>query len=99
MGDPSPIYTITVVRFATFQNHRSVGFFYTFEDADRAVRQNMGDMNEDGHYIFAVIEPVREGIYVLPRKETWYKFNNEKKEYEPCEKPNRFKCIAGWSLG
>lgn len=97
--DPTPIYTVTTLRPAAWQNHRAVGFFYNFTDADRAVKENVMDINECNYYPYAVIEPVTEGIYCHPRKENWYKFNRQKKVYEPCEKPDNFKQIIGWSLG
>ena len=97
--DPTPIYTITTIRPAAHQSHRAVGFYYTFSDADLAVRENACDIYECGYYPYAVIEPVTEGIYCHPRKENWYKWNRLKKAYEPCEKPARFKQIIGWSLG
>ena len=97
--DPTPIYTITTIRPAAHQYHRAVGYFYTFKDADEALRENVMDINECNYYPYAVIEPVIEGIYCHPRKEHWYKFNRQKDQYEPCEKPDRFKQIIGWSLG
>lgn len=97
--DPTPIYTITTVRHALGAGSRAVGFAYTFNDADKWLRDNIMSLNELGYYPFAVIEPVTEGIYSFPRKEYWYKFNKEKERYEPCEKPERFKQVVGWSLG
>jgi len=95
----NPIYTITTIRHALHAGNRAVGFAYKFEDAEQWIKDNVLNINECGYYPYAVIEPVTEGIYCYPRKEYWYKFNSEKDSYEPCEKPERFKQIVGWSLG
>ena len=63
------------------------------------VKENAMDINECNYYPYVVIEPVQEGIYMHPRTEHWYKFDREKDRYEPCEKPDRFKQVIGWSLG
>ena len=94
-----PIYTITTIRPFLGDSNRAVGYAHKFEDADRWVRENVMSLNECGHYPYAVIEPVVEGIYCHPREEHWYKFDREKDRYEPCEKPDRFKQVIGWSLG
>jgi len=94
-----PIYTITTIRPFLGDSNRAVGYARKFEDADRWVRENVMSLNECGHYPYAVIEPVAEGIYMHPREEHWYKFDREKDRYEPCEKPDRFKQVIGWSLG
>lgn len=94
-----PIYTITTVRGALQAGSRAVGFFHNVEEAEEALKKNIMDINECGYYPFAVIESVSPGIYMYPRDEFWYKFNRKTEEYEPCEKPERFKQIIGWSLG
>jgi len=93
------IYTITTIRHALMAGSRAVGYYYDFEKADRAIRENCMDINECGYYPFAVIEPLQEGIYSFPREEHWYQWNKKKEQYEPCEKPERFKKIVCWSLG
>lgn len=93
------IFTITTIRHALLAGSRSVGYYNTFEQADQEVRNNSLDINECGYYPFAVIEPLEQGIYQYPREEFWYKWNREKDQYEPCEKPDRFKQVCGWSLG
>ena len=97
--DETPIYTITTVRHALGAGSRSVGYAHKFEDADRWVRENALNINECGYYPFAVIEPIKQGIYNFDHIEHWYKYNQEKDEYEPCEKPERFKQVVSWGLG
>lgn len=94
-----PIFTVTTVRHALAAGNRAVGYYYTFVDADADVRENVMDINEGGYYFYAVIEEVLPGIYMHPRKELWYKWNRDNETYEPCEKPERFKQVIGWSLG
>lgn len=95
----NPIFTVTTIRHALAAGNRAVGFFETFDEADEAVKNNVMDINECGYYRFAVIEEVLPGVYMHPRKELWYKWNHEKDSYEPCDKPERFKQVIGWSLG
>lgn len=95
----TPIYTITTIRPFLGDSNRAVGYYYDFKVADEALRDNVMSLNECGHYPYAVIEPVLEGIYMHPREEHWYKFDREKGKYEPCEKPDRFKQVIGWSIG
>ena len=97
--DLTPIFTITTIRHSLDAGSRAVGYAHKFENADRWVRENALNINECGYYPFCVIEPVVQGIYCHPRKEHWYKFNQKKDEYEPCDKPDRFKQVIGWSLG
>ena len=94
-----PIYTITTIRNFLAGGSRAVGFAYKFENAEKWLKQNVMDINECGFYNFAVIEPILEGIYMYPRVEHWYVYNKEKDQYEPCEKPDRYKQTIGWSLG
>jgi hypothetical protein len=96
--DPTPIYTVTTMRGALAAGSRSVGFFYLKADAERCLAENWGDIYECGYYPFAVIERVEQGIYTVPRSEYWYKWDDKKKGYVPCEKPDRFKQVCGWSL-
>jgi hypothetical protein len=93
------IFAITTVRHALNAGNRTIGYAKTFEDADQWVRENACSMDEEGYYMFAVIEPVEPGIYSLPRTEFWYRWNSEKEQYEPCGKPERFKQVVCWGLG
>lgn len=95
----TPIYTVTTIRHALAAGNRAVGFFHDFEHAEEALTQNIMDINECGYYPFAVIEAVPPGFYTYPREELWYKWNRDSGVYEPCEKPERFKQVVGWSLG
>ena len=94
------IYTVTTLRGALAAGKRTVGYYEKFEEAEDVVLNNICDICEEGYYHFAVIEEVEPGIYMVPRTEIWYKWNREKGQYENIiEKPDRFKQIAGWSMG
>ena len=94
-----PIYVITTVRYSIHQDHRPVGFYYDFDVADEAVRENSLDINEAGHYPYVVIEEIYQGMYYYPRKEYWYEWDRKTEKYNHCEKPQRYGKIQGWSIG
>ena len=93
------IFTVTTIRHALQAGNRAVGFFHEFDSAEYALVNNILDIYEEGYYPYAVIEEIEPGFYAYPRKELWYHWNRETGKYEPCEKPERFQQIAGWSLG
>jgi len=94
-----PIFTITTVRHALSAGSRAVGYYNTLDEAIERVVSNVMDINESGYYFYAVIEELLPGVYCYPRKEYWYKWEKEINTYIPCEKPQRFKQVVGWSLG
>ena len=103
-----PIYTITTIP-ATFphKDSRCVGWFEHCDDAFNEIRHNAGDIYEEGHYRYAVIEEVQPGIYTFPRKEFWFEWYEGRPDsgfpssgYIILEnKPNRFKQTVCWSMG
>jgi len=101
-----PIYTITTIpRDYPFRDSRCLGFRGSCHDAFQEVRNNSGDMNEDGHYHYVVIEEVKEGIYTFPREEYWFEWSRGKDGiispgYIILEKkPNRFNNVVCFSMG
>jgi len=95
----TPIYTITTVRAALGAGSRTVGFAHKLPDAIKWVEENALNINEEGYYPYAVIEPIKQGIYNFDHIEYWYKFNREKDSYEQCPKPERFKNVVSWGMG
>lgn len=93
------IYTITTIRIALAAGKRCVGFYYDYPTAEDAVINNCCDINEMDYYPYAVIEEVKAGIYTFPRPEFWYKWNTDRKKYEPCPKPERFLKASCWGIG
>jgi hypothetical protein len=99
MRNKQPIFTVTTVRHALQAGSRCVGFYYTFEEAKESIIENVMDICEQGYYLYAVIEKITPGVYIYPRDETWFQWSRDAGRYESCEKPERFKQTAGWSLG
>ena len=56
-----PIYFVVTVRLNA--EARAVGSFYSKDDAVQVIKENMGDINEDRYYQYAMIEEVHQGLY------------------------------------
>lgn len=97
------IYTITTIPHDfPFRDSRCLGWFNSCADAFAEVRNNSGDMNEDGHYRYVVIEEVESGIYSFPRKEFWFEWisGTASTGYSILDKkPNRFNNVVCFSMG
>ncbi|MHA1169738.1 MAG: hypothetical protein ACTSRU_18060 [Candidatus Hodarchaeales archaeon] len=102
------IYTVTTIPFDyPSRPTRCLGWFNSCEDAFNEVRNNSGDMFEDGHYRYAVVEEVAQGIYTFPRKEFWFEWNEGRVRvstpspgYVRIEKkPKRFNQTVCFSMG
>jgi hypothetical protein len=103
-----PIYTITTIPYDyPFKDSRCVGFLGSCHDAFQQVRNNAGDIYEDGHYRYVVIEEVKEGIYTFPREEHWFEWIKNRDDgdvFSPGyiildKKPNRFNNVVCFSMG
>lgn len=77
---------------------RTVGFCFTFEDANDCVVNNMCDIYEDTNNI-VVIEEAKEGFYNSYENSYWYKYDKKTKEYVRIEKPECFSKIVGFGIG
>jgi len=77
---------------------RTFGFYSTFEEADKAVRENRCDLSEYT-YNYAVIEEVPEGIHSFAQNRWVYKFNDSKKTFEPIDEPEEIKHFSNFSMG
>ena len=101
------IYTITTIPHDfPYKDSRCIGWFESCDEAIQEVRNNSGDMNEDGHYRFVVVEKVQPGIYTFPREEHWFEWGKFLKISTPTtgytlleKKPNRFNQIVCFSMG
>jgi hypothetical protein len=99
------IFVVTTMRIPDentkkfFDNRsRSVGWFPTLKLAEKCVVNNYGDICEFTNN-FCVIEEVESGIYNCNQKEYWYKWNKEKEKYQPCQKPECYRCVINFGLG
>lgn len=79
-------------------NHRTVGWFPTFNLADYATVNNYGDIHETG-YQYAIIEEVEFGLYPYITREFWYEFDKEQEKYVPIVKPKIFEKIVNFAIG
>jgi hypothetical protein len=95
-----PIFTVTVVRHLTMVGGmRAVGYAHTYQDAALMVTNNDCDISEEGYYRHAVVEKIVPGFYMYPRKEYWWRWDPKDQKYYPCEKPEKYKQVAGFGLG
>ena len=92
------IYTVTTLRGALYGRPRCVGFYHEIEKAKDTIKNNVLDINEAGHYHYAVIEKVSPGIYHFDGEEIWFKWHHIK-GYQQCDKPDNFKRVVCFSIG
>jgi hypothetical protein len=76
---------------------RAFGWFFEFEQAEAAVRENALDMNEAGHHPWIVIEQYEPGIHCTACREWWHQFENG--AYQSTEKPDWALQTTNWALG
>ena len=96
-----PIYT--VMTFSSFdklgtKNSRVVGFYHNFEDADESVKTNSCDINEYS-YDYALVEKVNPGLYPKTIVMQYYKFNYNKRIYEPIAVLEELNMICNFTIG
>jgi hypothetical protein len=102
---PASIFFVTVMHSIHQQRQRTWGWFYDFENAERAVLTNATDMYEAGYYDLAVIEEMPERIVPFAITEKWYsavaKGNGYPCDYEVAaiEKPKRLEGIVNFAIG
>ena len=90
------IYTVTTIRDLEGGGCRVIGYFFRRYGAVDAVLENAGDMYECGHYPYAVIEGVCEGIHPHTT-EVWFMW--DKDGYKEIPKPDKVKNICNWGIG
>ena len=81
---------------------RVVGYFEDLETAKKCVKENWGDIYEDGYYKYAVIEDVEDGLYrSAESKPQFYKWVGDIKTggYRPIKRPRALKNIFGFTIG
>jgi len=82
------MYFITTieVKGKDIKDVRCVGYFDTFEKAEKRVMTNACDIWETC-YNYAVIENIPEGLYQYDFHPTWYKYHKLTDSYNKCEQP------------
>src|SRR5207244_180009 len=86
---PLVIHTLTAIYLKKDQIVRSRlwGWYRSFEEAERAVLKNDGDLFENGYYNHAVIETVPEGMCPEVRRTAWYRARREVSAEDPHVTP------------
>ena len=77
------IYTVTAVTSAHGHETHCIGWFLTYEDAEKATLEDKLDFSEEGHFEYAVIEKIQHaGAYPFSPsyEQKWFKVNVEKDE-------------------
>ena len=96
--DEQTIYTVTGIVYNCPKSHcRCFGWYKVLIDAEKAVDENRGDMNEAGYYQWVVIEEIPEGVWRSENNEIWYEWDGS--SYKNVEKPNQFRSIVNWGIG
>jgi hypothetical protein len=102
------VFTVTVIDIIgdpVLGNRRTPAIFTSLTDAIRAVRDNEGDMADDGFYQYAVIEETLLNVvypFIDGGEKLWFKYNSILDEFEPCKPPNIPSKIAklyGFGIG
>jgi hypothetical protein len=75
---------------------RTFGWYFNFEDAEKAVKNNDGDLREY-FYDYIVIEEFPEGVWVCRKNEWWYKWGASK--FRRIQKPNCIRNTINWGMG
>ncbi len=96
-----PYYFITV--FERYDdrgphNMRCWGFFDSFSPAHAAIRYNRTDKWETV-YDYAVVEEYYQGISGYNFRRWFYKYNQERNEYESIDEPKELKHYVSFALG
>ncbi len=101
------VFTVTVLDIIgdpVLGNRRTPAIFSKLESAIQAIRDNDGDMADDGYYQYAVIEETSlDTIYPEDSGERWwFKYNSITDEFEPCSisaLPRHFSRMCGFGIG
>jgi hypothetical protein len=96
--DKRTIFTVITWNNEPYRK-RIVGWWLDEQSARQCILSNWGDIYEDGHYEFTILEEVNDGLYPETGLEEWYKWNKREKKYKPCKKPPVLKCIVNWGIG
>lgn len=88
------IYLITTFAISSLPNsntynelvrYRTVGFFDSKKDAFKILYGNCWDLWEAGYYPYAVIEEVKEGLYLPSISHWFFEYDREKDGYIETE--------------
>lgn len=98
----SPIYVIQALRLAPYAS-RNIGWFPTEDEAKRALLDNAGVISEEvrsvPYYPYALVEEVPFDIYPDCSEERVWFYKWDGATYVPCERPERFNGVIGFTIG
>ena len=77
---------------------RTFGFKETFDEANRALNNNVLDMWE-GCYNYAIVEEMYPGIHPNVENRWFYKYNKELNGFFSMDEPEEFKHFTNIALG
>ena len=83
---------------AALNNHRTFGFFNTYNEAYDAVQKNLYNMQEC-LYDYLVMEYIEPGVHPTVHKEEWYKWDDEISRWIFIERPVEFMGLVNFALG
>lgn len=78
---------------------RTFGYYNKYQHALRAVKKNYGNMCEC-LYNYLIMEKIGEGIHAIADDKTyWFKWDDAKNKWTPCDKPEWAMGMINWALG
>ena len=83
--------------FPDFGSTNLCGWYFDFQDAYRAVTENMCDIWEHT-YDYALIEEVEEGLYPSSMKRWFFHFDEDSLIYDPIKEPEFLKHFSGFTI-
>lgn len=108
------IYTVTVFKHFDQSREdygknrqRTWGYYVTFEEAEKSIVNNWGDMFENNYYDMALIEKVPEGICICSEMIQWFKATfmphvpglYREPDVQRCDAPAWCASTVNWSMG
>jgi len=80
---------------------RTVGVFPDEDDAIQCVVQNWAELDETGHYEWAVVEKVECGLYPTPANPRFFRFDPKSKKWKRSNSPSEmaFRFARGFDAG
>lgn len=90
------IFTVTMV--TSLQPNRIVGWFETYNEAERVVVQNLGDIRECSYRLCVIEEIQGNTVYPCPPiSEQWFRWATD--IYVKIKKPDLFKRTINFGIG
>ena len=80
---------------------RCVGYYFDKDKAILAVITNDCDISEQGHFRYAIIHPVLEGIHSITPEtdQNWFEYSQHTRRFDWVKKPDGLKGLAFAGIG